>query len=178
MTRKSKTPAKLKHPSKRKPLEPPIEIDYSALEKHFAAPEKLFDWRKHLPVHPACELLPPVSEDELKALAEDIKANGLIEPIVVFVEADDRKVLLDGRNRLDALALAGLLKINGDGNLELVDTAGRTARVHYWLERDRDPYALALSYNVHRRHLTTEQKRDLGPVQEFLNRGTGRGFPV
>jgi hypothetical protein len=33
----------------------------------------LFDWRKHLPVHPAADLFPLMSEQELKDLAEDIK---------------------------------------------------------------------------------------------------------
>jgi ParB-like nuclease domain len=121
-----------------------------------------FDWRQYLPVHPAADLFPLMAEVELKGLAEDIKAHGVIEPVILFETADDHMALLDGRNRLDACALAGLLSLNGDGNLQITTTDGRAARLHYWLEhKGRDPYALALSYNVHRRHLTSEQKRDL-----------------
>ncbi len=36
-----------------------------------------------LPVFPAADVFPMMFDDELKELAEDIKANGLREPIVV-----------------------------------------------------------------------------------------------
>jgi hypothetical protein len=38
---------------------------------------------------------------------------------------------------------------------------GAPERLHRQYIEGGDPYALALSYNVHRRHLTAEQKRDL-----------------
>jgi hypothetical protein len=41
-------------------------------------------WRDVLKVHPAAELFPPMSPDELQALGEDIKANGLTAPIIVW----------------------------------------------------------------------------------------------
>lgn len=61
-------------------------------------------WRDVLPIHPACELFPPMSPDELRALGEDIAKNGLTSPIVLW-RADKRApaVLLDGRNCLDAI---------------------------------------------------------------------------
>src|SRR5215831_8247972 len=34
-------------------------------------------WRDILPIHPAAELFPPISPDELKAFGEDILRNGL-----------------------------------------------------------------------------------------------------
>src|SRR6266404_1786902 len=67
---------------------------------------KAFDWRSHLKVHPAADLFPPLSEAELKELAANIKANGLLHAIVI----DEDLNLLDGRNRLDALALLGALE--------------------------------------------------------------------
>src|SRR5262245_56294019 len=64
-------------------------------------------WRDILPIHPAAELFPLMSPDELRELGEDIVKNGLTSPIVLW--QGDRKspvCLLDGRNRLDALELA------------------------------------------------------------------------
>jgi disulfide oxidoreductase YuzD len=51
--------------------------------------------QRELKVHPLIDLFPMMSEEELADLAEDIKANGLIYPIVI-----DGDVLIDGRNRL------------------------------------------------------------------------------
>ena len=42
-----------------------------------------FDWRKHLPVHPAADLFPLMPKSELKEWAEDIRKNGLQQPIVI-----------------------------------------------------------------------------------------------
>src|SRR5262245_55299485 len=77
-------------------------------------------WRDVLPIHPAADLFPMMSPDELRALAEDIKKNGLRYPIV-FCLADDGKgrLLLDGRNRLDAMELAGRKLVNQRGELAL-----------------------------------------------------------
>jgi hypothetical protein len=54
------------------------------------------DWRALLPVHPAAELFPLISEAELKELASDIWKNGLRAPLVGW--AVDGQFLLDGRN--------------------------------------------------------------------------------
>jgi hypothetical protein len=126
-------------------------------------------WRDHLPIHPAAELFPPMSEPALRELGEDIKANGLRTPIVVY-----RDKLLDGRNRLDAMELVGV-KFR-------FAPERRTKTKFSFLEDDAcddcdssifddnssvienivgDPYAFVLSANLHRRHLTGEQKRDL-----------------
>ena len=65
-----------------------------------------FNWHDHLAVHPAAEAFPPLPEKELKELADDIKRNGLEHSITLWRPDDKTKpVLLDGRNRLDALAL-------------------------------------------------------------------------
>lgn len=53
--------------------------------------------------HPAAELFPLLNDAELKDLADDIKKNGLLEPIVTY-----EGMLLDGRNRLRACELAGV----------------------------------------------------------------------
>jgi hypothetical protein len=139
-----------------------------------------FDWRKHLAVHPAADLFPPMSEAELKELAEDIKNNGLHTKIVVSPYAGDKDkcVLIDGRNRLDALALLGCLgppiprQRRQLGHLDPLtiydDEAGNyyvgDDPFEFTILRADDDYDLGLlaaSLNLHRRHLTVEQRRDL-----------------
>jgi hypothetical protein len=111
-----------------------------------------------------------MSEAELKDLAEDIRVNGLRAPITLWMPAGGggKPVLLDGRNRLDALAQLGLLYETGatGGSIALKTWTGTK-----WAEMsgdilrgqpaDGDPYAVALSLNLHRPHLIPEQKRDL-----------------
>jgi hypothetical protein len=102
-------------------------------------------WRDRIKVHPAADLFPLMSELELRDLGEDIKAKGTIHhPIVLY-----QGKLLDGRNRLDAMEMVGF-----DFDLE------RGHAVHH-LDRSTDPYEYVISANLHRRHLTSEQKRDL-----------------
>jgi hypothetical protein len=43
-------------------------------------------WRSVLPVHDACDLLPPMSESELRELGEDIKRHNLHTPVVIFTD--------------------------------------------------------------------------------------------
>lgn len=59
-------------------------------------------------VHPVADLFPMMSEDELADLAEDIRINGLIHPIIVIEHDDGSQTLIDGRNRLRACELAGI----------------------------------------------------------------------
>jgi hypothetical protein len=104
----------------------------------------LFGWRKHLAVHPAAELFPLMSDAELKELAADIEKNGLRNRIVMWPNSDKELLLVDGRNRLDALALLGLLGVDESGCLILKDPKSSET----WQEcahQVGDPYALALS---------------------------------
>jgi ParB-like chromosome segregation protein Spo0J len=133
----------------------------------------LRNWRDVLPIHPAADLFPLVSESELKELAEDIRKNGLQTQIVLWSERNDSpRYLLDGRNRLDALALLGWLlptsrkagdpfKISPDSGIGLGGFP-RISRLQVITKHcSGDPYAVALALNVHRRHLTADQKREL-----------------
>ena len=67
------------------------------------------NWRDVLPIHPACELFPKMSESELDDLAEDIRKNGMRISPVIFAEPGPTKKspakysLIDGYNRLAAL---------------------------------------------------------------------------
>jgi hypothetical protein len=128
--------------------------------------DRTFNWRALLPVHPAAELFPLMSEAELRELADDIEKN--LQRVLPVGWARDGQSLLDGRNRLDAMALLGLLYETDDHHVGVKKWTGTQ-----WSDRpggriefsqnfyDGDPYAIALSLNVHRRHLNAEQKRDL-----------------
>lgn len=109
-------------------------------------------WRDLLPVHPAADLFPLMSPDELIELGNDIKTNGLRIPIAVIEGPDDQPILVDGRNRLNAMELVGL-KIVIEDVAAFVDCAKPT--------QGFDPYAYVISANIHRRHLTAEQRREV-----------------
>ena len=110
-------------------------------------------WRDILPIHPAANLIPPLSSEEFKDLADDIKKNGLRVPVTLLIDDNSNRALLDGRHRLDALELAG--RDNLPDDLKVSEFT--------YLEKGIDPYAYVISTNIYRRHLTltTEQKRKL-----------------
>jgi DNA-binding Lrp family transcriptional regulator len=125
-----------------------------------------FNWRDHLKVHPAADLFPLMSETDpaaLKDLAEDIRRNGLQASIVLWAASRDKPdwLLVDGRNRLDALALLGLLAIDDGGQLCRITPDGKLSHIGFGHHPPCDPYAHAVSLNIRRRHLTSEQKREL-----------------
>ena len=128
-------------------------------------------WRDVLPVHPAAELFPMMSRDEVLALGKDIKdggADGLRMPITLVKWAKSPvKVgrtpvaLLDGRNRLDALEAVGYKILFTDGGMWLAEKRGAENVGIDLIGVRADPYERVLSLNIHRRHLTAEQKREL-----------------
>jgi hypothetical protein len=122
-------------------------------------------WRDVLPIHPAAELFPLMSPEEIKALGADIKKNGLREQITLMTTwsrpenpshplIECSNVLIDGRNRLDAMETAGINLFRMDGQLE-------NSYFRPLSDKVIDPYSYAVSLNIHRRHLTAEQKREL-----------------
>lgn len=110
-------------------------------------------WRDVYPVHPAADLSPKMPVDELRKLGEDIKENGLKEPITVFRSDDDgdakRVCILDGRNRHAAMELVG----------REIDAGWFKGAAERWVHNN--PEAYVISKNIHRRHLTKEQQADL-----------------
>ena len=122
-------------------------------------------WRDTIKIHPACELIPPASDAELDALGEDILANGLSVPIAITSDGQ----LLDGRSRLDALEKKGVkVSIDIGGSSIAFEGHGidkqAFERVHGTIGVmivKTDPVTYVISANLHRRHLTAEQKRDL-----------------
>lgn len=69
-------------------------------EKRMVLAEPITD----LQVHPSANLFPMFPDEELRKLADDIKAHGLREPITLY-----RGEILDGRNRLKACGMAGVV---------------------------------------------------------------------
>lgn len=96
------------------------------------APAPVFDWPAG--VHPAADLFPMIDRDDFAKLVDDIRINGLLEPIWL----DKNGLLLDGRNRLAACQ-----------HLH-IDPETRTYPGDKAVE-------FVLSLNVHRRHLTASQ---------------------
>ena len=132
------------------------------------------NWRDHLKVHPAADLFLMMSEAESRELGEDIKAHGLRSPIIVYSEGGGKEdpaqySLLDGRNRLDAMELVGIpFELTFDprrrgpsGGWALESEHPLGDRELILVEAHADPYEYVISANIHRRHLTAEQRRDL-----------------
>ena len=59
-------------------------------------------------VHPAAAVFPIMSGREFDELVEDVRVNGLREPVVVSSDQ-----LIDGRNRVRACAAAGVVRRSG-----------------------------------------------------------------
>jgi ParB-like chromosome segregation protein Spo0J len=97
--------------------------------------------------HPICLLIPSADEDELQDLTDDIRAHGLIDPIVLF-----EGMILDGRNRAAACERAGIAPryVQFGGGRE-------------------DALISVVSHNLKRRHLTKQAIADALVAAEDLN---------
>jgi N6-adenosine-specific RNA methylase IME4 len=104
------------------------------------------------PTHPAADLFPLLSDPELSELADDIRLNGLREPIWLYEDPELGQVLLDGRNRSRACAIAGVAP---------------TFRTY----EGNDPVGFVISYNLKRRHLSESQRAMVADQLAQLPRG-------
>lgn len=91
-------------------------------------------------IHPIADRFPLMTEDQLEGLAQDIKENGQTDPIVIWQES-----IIDGRNRLRACERAGL-------SPRFEERA---------FANDVEVKRFIISKNLKRRHLSTEQQREL-----------------
>ncbi len=105
--------------------------------------------------HPAADLFPLMTDDELAKLADDIRAQGQLVPIVTH-----DGLILDGRNRWLACERAGV-----------------TPRTVAWTGQG-SPAMWVISMNLQRRHLTPSQRAaiavDVLPLLEREARGRQR----
>ena len=93
-------------------------------------------------IHPAAELFPLLEGEELEALAQDIKENGLQDPLVAWQPAmGEEAVLLDGRNRLAACNMVGV-----------------TPEWETFEGAEDEVVRYIVSKNIHRRHLSNSQR--------------------
>jgi phage N-6-adenine-methyltransferase len=98
-------------------------------------------------VHPIAALFPMLQGAELAALAEDIRTNGLQQPIMMQGDT-----LLDGRNRLAACETIGI-------EPTFVEFAGA------------DPIAFIIGANLHRRHLSESQRAMIAARMANMRQG-------
>jgi len=91
-----------------------------------------------LQFHDAANMLPMLDDQALADLAEDIRSNGLREPIWLY---EDK--ILDGRNRYCACLAAEV-------------------QPQYRTYLGDQPFGFVISLNLHRRHLTYDQRVGLG----------------
>ena len=100
--------------------------------------------------HPLADLFPPMTTEEMASLVEDIKANGLAQPIVTHEGA-----ILDGRHRYHACLQAGV-------EPQFTEFQGS------------DALAFVISANLNRRHLTDSQRAMVAAKLESYSHGGNR----
>jgi len=113
-----------------------------------------------LEFHPLANLFPLIEGADFDRLVEDVRANGLIEPIVML---DDK--ILDGRNRYRAW-MAGSDMASGSQQATF-----RT----FDPDTEGDPLTWVLSKNLHRRHLNDGQRAAVAAEIEGYRHGGKRG---
>jgi ParB-like chromosome segregation protein Spo0J len=124
-------------------------------------------WRDEISVHPAADIFPMLADQELAELGNDMKTNGLKVPAVFYEDDSGKRWALDCRNRLEAMERAGVpFPLVGAG-LDAMVKSGAARIV-----KDIDPFAYVVSVNLHRRHLTPEQKREL--IAKLLKADPGK----
>ena len=100
--------------------------------------------------------MPSADEDELESLIDDIRAHGLLDPIVLFEQR-----ILDGRNRAAACEAAGV--------------APRYVEFHGARE---EALMFVVSHNLKRRHLTKQAIADTLVEAEDFNLDYELGEPA
>jgi hypothetical protein len=106
--------------------------------------------KKKYEVLPLCRIFPSVTEKEFSVLQNDIKQNGLIEPIVLY-----QGKVLDGRHRLSACECSGV-------------------KPRFQEYEGDDPLKFVLSKNLNRRHLSESQRAAIAAEIATLSPGVSK----
>jgi ParB-like chromosome segregation protein Spo0J len=104
--------------------------------------------------HPACRLLPALSDEQFAELVADISNYGQRHPIIV----DQAGVILDGRHRFRALQELSM-----------------EPKVQTFRGKEAEKVALVISENIRRRHLTDQQRAHVAAELADMARGGDRG---
>jgi len=110
-----------------------------------------------LEFHPLADLFPLIEGEEFDQLVEDIRANGLRHTIILH-----EGKILDGRNRYRACLAAS------------VEPETMVWREEWPHHGRGGALAYVLSVNLHRRHLTTDQRAAIAAELAALDRGGDR----
>jgi hypothetical protein len=102
-----------------------------------------------LAFHPLADIFPLMEGQEFDDLVADIKAHGLIEPIVLF-----QGQILDGRNRYRAC-----------------EAVGAKYSANHVIDVAFDPLSFVISRNLKRRHLNESQRAMIAARLATLKRG-------
>lgn len=112
------------------------------------------DVQERLKAHPVADIFPLMERAKLAELAEDIRQNGLLEPVVLL-----DGMILDGRNRMAACDLA-----NVTPRFDIFEGA--------------DPLQYVVSKNLIRRHLRETQRAMVAAKLASAGHGGDRRSPA
>lgn len=104
-----------------------------------------------LQAHPVAALFPLMDGADFAALVADVKANGLLQPIWLHKDG----TILDGRNRYRACTEAGV-----------------EAQFKTWQGPEAGVVQFVTSMNLHRRHLSSEQRAFIAAELATMTRQT------
>jgi hypothetical protein len=148
------------HHHRAEPSDAAKEISMTAPTLPSPAPAS--SWRSIYPVHPCADVFPMMSDQEIDALAADIKEHGLQNAVLLLGGYGQKPphVVIDGRNRLEAMARLGVefdrempfaTEVRCRNNISPFEFTGVVI----------DPAAYVIGANIRRRHLTKEQQAEL-----------------
>jgi hypothetical protein len=103
------------------------------------------------PIHPACAIWPRPSDEDVLALAEDIRVNGLIDPVWLMPDGS----IIDGKTRYEACQLAGI-------------------EPHFKTYEGNDPEVFTISCNKYRRHMSKPELANIVEELATLSQGGDR----
>jgi ParB-like chromosome segregation protein Spo0J len=103
----------------------------------------------NLKFHPLADIFPLMEGEEFAALVADIKANGVSNIVTLY-----QGMILDGRNRYRACKALGWTDRRVQLELPMRHSDA-------FVDDHGGPLAYVISANIHRRHLTAQQKREL-----------------